>query len=262
VVFLSEDKLEEKIRILDIKIDKLKAKKKRSEDLKTYEAVVDKFTLMTLYDLANKGFIRELYGVLSTGKEANVYLGKNKSGEEYAVKIYRTSTAEFKKMSVYITGDPRFKNMRKGTRRLIYMWAEKEFKNLKRAYRVQVRVPEPIIVKNNVLIMEFIGKKGKSAPQLKQVVLDNPQEVYEKIITYVKRLYHKARLVHSDLSEFNILYFNKEPVIIDISQAVLTSHPLANEFLARDLKNVLRYFKGIGLNVPSLEEVFREVVEG
>ncbi|NIW52844.1 MAG: serine protein kinase RIO, partial [Candidatus Korarchaeota archaeon] len=61
---------------------------------------------------------------------------------------------------------------------LIYAWAQKEFKNLQRAMDAGVRVPEPIAISKNVLIMSFIGKNGDSAPLLKEVSLKNPRQVY------------------------------------------------------------------------------------
>jgi RIO kinase 1 len=57
----------------------------------------------------------------------------------------------------------------------------------------------------------------------------------------IKKLY-RANLVHGDLSEYNILIKNREPYIIDISQGVPLDHPLAEELLQRDVKNISRFF--------------------
>lgn len=141
----------------------------------------------------------------------------------------------------------------------MYAWAEKEFKNLKLADEVGVRVPKQVVCRSNVLVMEFIGENGVSAPRLKDIVIEEPESVFGTVFDYVITLYKKAKLVHGDLSEYNILYWKNGPVIIDVSQAVLLSHPLALDFLARDLKNILRYFSGLGVGVPSLEEAYKEV---
>jgi len=235
-------------------------KDKRSEEYEVLEEVFDRSTLMTIYDFLNKGTISEIFGVVKAGKEARIYWGKDSEQKELALKIYLTISAEFKKgMLPYIEGDPRFAHVRRGTRSLVYAWAQKEFKNLIRAYDVGVRVPKPIAVSKNVLIMEFIGEEGVSAPLLKEAFLQKPREIYKKLLTYVKKLYQEARLVHADLSEYNVMIWKNEPVLFDVSQAVLLEHPMANKFLQRDLENLSRYFKGLVVPILSQEEMFRWV---
>src|SRR4030067_2711436 len=130
----------------------------------TLEEVFDQATRMVVYRFMTEGILDEVNGVVSAGKEARVYWGKNKEGKDLAVKIYLTSSAEFKKgMFKYIEGDYRFKSVKHDTRSLIFAWAQKEFRNLEQATRAKVRVPKPIVVKNNVLVMEFIGEKGVRA---------------------------------------------------------------------------------------------------
>ena len=153
-------------------------KEKRSEEYEVLEEVFDRSTLMVIYEFLNKGTIDEIHGVVKAGKEARIYWGKNKQGKELAVKIYLTVSAEFKKgILKYIEGDPRFKGLRHDTRSLIFAWAQKEFKNLEQALSVKVKVPRPVAVRNNVLIMEFIGKDGVSAPLMKEIPPKNPEKI-------------------------------------------------------------------------------------
>ena len=155
-------------------------KNKRSEDYQVIEEVFDKSTLMVIYDFMNKGIIDEIHGVVNAGKEARVYWGKDTQGNELAIKIYLTSSAEFKKgMIPYIEGDPRFAHVRRDTRSLIYTWAQKEFKNLQRAKEAGVNVPEPLAIQKNVLIMKFIGKNGERAPLMKETVLEDPEKIFK-----------------------------------------------------------------------------------
>ena len=147
----------------------------RSKERATVEEVFDQTTRMVVFDMLNSGILYELNGAVSSGKEAKVYWGTNKEGIDLAVKIYLTSSAEFKKgMHKYIEGDPRFKDVKHDTRSLMAVWAQKEFRNLGEAYAAKVRVPKPIAVKSNVVVMEFIGEKGVSAPSLKEQRPDNP----------------------------------------------------------------------------------------
>jgi len=235
-------------------------KEKRSEEYEVMEEVFDRSTLMVIYDFMNKGTIDEIHGVVKAGKEARVYWGKNKEGKEIAIKIYLVVSSEFRKGLVkYIEGDPRFQGLKHGTRSLIFAWAQKEFKNLELAVRARVRVPKPIAVRNNVLIMEFIGENGESAPSLKEQQPKNPVKVYEDIMTYLEKLYRKAELVHGDLSEYNIMIWRGRTVLFDMAQAVPLVHPMSEFLLRRDLTNLNKYFSHLGVKVPSVEDCYKKV---
>jgi RIO kinase 1 len=227
----------------------------------TVEEVFDQTTRMIVFDMMNSGILYELNGAVSSGKEAKVYWGKNKEGADLAVKIYLTSSAEFKRgMHKYIEGDPRFKDVKHDTRSLIAVWAQKEFRNLGEADAVKVRVPKPIAVKSNVVVMEFIGENGVSAPSLKEQPPANPEGVYKIIVTYLKRLYQKAKLVHGDLSEYNIMMWKGKPVVFDVSQSVTIQHPLADFMLRRDLANINRFFSRLDVDIIPIEELYKVVV--
>ena len=231
-----------------------------SSERATLEEVFDQATRMVIYRFLTEGILNEVHGVVSAGKEARVYWGKNKEGKNLAVKIYLTSSAEFKKgMFKYIEGDYRFKGVKHDTRSLIFAWAQKEFRNLEQATRAGVTVPKPIAVKNNVLVMEFIGENGVSAPSLKEQVPVDPEKTYRLILKHVERLYRKADLVHGDLSEYNVMVWKGKPVLFDMSQSVPTSHPLAKFLLERDLTNLNRFFNRFGVNVLSADEAYRLV---
>ncbi|NLU03708.1 MAG: serine protein kinase RIO, partial [Methanothermobacter sp.] len=73
-------------------------------------------------------------------------------------------------------------------------------------------------------------------------------------------LYKVARLVHGDLSFFNVLNHCGEPVIIDVSQAMVLDHPLAGELLERDIENIIRDFRRIGVSVSA--DYMRERITG
>lgn len=227
------------------------------------EEVFDHPTLTTIYELMNQGALERLEGVVSAGKESRVYSGVDADGNYVAVKIYLTTSAEFRRgMLPYLEGDPRFRHIKHDTRSLIYSWAQKEFKNLKRAHDARVRVPKPIIVKRNVLIMEFIGRGGVPAPLMKDTLVKDPTRLYRSLIEAVRRLYTKAKLIHADLSEYNVMIWKGNPVIFDISQGVPTEHPMAEKFLKRDLENLNHYFKLLGVNIIPVEKVYEQVVKG
>jgi len=67
-------------------------------------------------------------------------------------------------------------------------------------------------------------------------------------------------LIHGDLSSFNILNYNEKPVIIDFSQATLVKTPNSEELLERDVKNVLHFFKKVGIKAK-FEEVLKKITK-
>lgn len=236
-------------------IDSWRIRRKDSSWRKSYDEVFDQQNLMTIYKMLSDGVFDQLDFPISTGKEGNVFRGSTKDGKLVAVKIYRTSTQTFRDMAKYIHGDPRFKGLSGQKRKLIYAWANKEYLNLGALERAGVRVPRPIAQRRNVVVMEYIGDEVEPARELRNVRLDDPEKVAAKILRFIKLAYRKARLVHSDVSEFNILIFNGEPVIIDVGQAVLLDHPNAAEWLVRDVTNVARYFKKYGLKIDVAKEL-------
>jgi len=228
------------------------------EDKETLEEVFDGRTLTTVMHLLNRRRLRELQGAVKSGKESRIYRGIDMKGGDVAVKIYLTSSAIFRQGRLkYIRGDPRFKDIPHDTRSLIDQWASKEFKNLQLAKEAGLAVPTPIYVEKNVLLMEFIGKNGGPAPHLREVPLQAASTWYDKIVEMVKDLYDKAKLVHGDLSEYNILVPDGYPMLIDFAQAVTIEHPEAREFLRRDIDNLNNYFKGLNVRTKSFERMFK-----
>lgn len=243
----------------DERIDKERIREKDKDTLKVIESVFDFQTSMLIVKLMNNGVIKDIGFCVSTGKEANVYHGYGYKNEELAIKIYRTTTAEFKKNWMYVEGDPRFKGYKKGTYSFIYTWARKELKNLKRMEKVNIRAPSPIIVTKNVLVMEFIGKNQEAAPLLKDVKLKKANKTYAIVIDMMIRMYEDGKLIHADLSEYNILYYKKNPVFIDVSQAVLLDHPYAPAFLYRDISNINRYFASQRVETDTNDEIYEQI---
>lgn len=208
---------------------------------KTFGEVFDKQTLLLLGKLISDGILDQVDFPVSTGKEANIFRGTTPEGTFVAIKIYRTATMTFKHIASYIEGDPRFAYGYKNRRDIIDEWAKKEYKNLELLRQARVRAPLPIKCIRNILVMSYIGDANKPAPMLKDTPLRNPQKVFTEIIHFIERMYSN-NLVHADLSAFNILMFRQKPYLIDAGQAVLLDHPSSQEFLKRDIHNVLSFF--------------------
>ena len=238
-------------------------REKDSELYKIANEVFDRTTKETLAYLHRRGAIESLYGVISTGKEANVFAGLDSDGNRIAVKIYRTYTTEFRRIWEYLAADPRIGYLPKDMRKLVFVWTRREFKNLQRAIKYAVRVPEPVMFRNNVLVMEFIGDE-MPAPRLKDVERElsrtDFEELYDFAISVIERLWKRGDMVHGDLSEYNILLWDS-PVVIDWSQATVKRNRMSVELLRRDLRNVINYFGRKGVDVDDFDDKFRELVE-
>lgn len=257
-----------KIRLDSVKQDVDKDKDKA--DRATSEQVLDQRTRMILLQMINRGVVGEVHGAISTGKEANVYGAVSfdqSTGEpiQRAIKVYKTAILVFKDRERYITGEHRFKGgFDKGNnRKMVKLWAEKEFRNLRRIHNAGIPSPEPLSLKLHVLAMSFLGdRRGWAYPRLRDAVLDGDdveaqwRGLYIQLLGIMRRMYQVCRLVHADLSEYNILYNDGKLFIIDVSQSVEPDHPRSLEFLRMDIKNVGDYFRRQGVDTLTDRAIF------
>ncbi|XP_010893667.1 serine/threonine-protein kinase RIO1 isoform X1 [Esox lucius] len=238
---------------------------KDKSDRATVEQVLDPRTRMILFKMLSRGVISEINGCISTGKEANVYHATTANGESRAIKIYKTSILLFKDRDKYVSGEFRFRHgyCKGNPRKMVRTWAEKEMRNLIRLQTAGIPSPEPIMLRSHVLLMSFIGKDDMAAPLLKNASLSESKarELYLQVIQNMRTMYQDARLVHSDLSEFNILYNDGEAYIIDVSQSVEHDHPHALEFLRKDCANINDFFLKRGVAAMTLRELFEFVTD-
>ena len=264
-------KLDERQSGLSGKQDKSADKSNRA----TNEQVLDPRTRMILLQMINRNVVAEVHGCLSTGKEANVYHALSISQEEgsesavaplhRAIKVYKTSILVFKDRDKYVTGEYRFRQgySKSNNRAMVKVWAEKEMRNLKRIHAAGIPCPEPVHLRLHVLVMGFLGdKKGIPAPRLKDVELIGSDVearwklLYLQLLGYMRILYQTCRLVHADLSEYNILYHEDKLWLIDVSQSVEHDHPRSLEFLRTDIKNVSDFFRRKDVDILSEKSVF------
>jgi RIO kinase 1 len=253
-------------------------------DRATSEQVLDPRTRMLLLQMLNRNIVSEINGVISTGKEANVYhaatIPTETDGEapaaplHRAIKVYKTSIMVFKDREKYVAGEFRFKQgyNKSSNRAMVKVWAEKEYRNLRRIHAAGIPCPEPVYLKAHVLVMQFLGNnKGWPAPRLRDFEFEgtDPDElaakwrdVYIQLLSYMRIMYQTCRLVHADLSEYNLLYHQNKLIMIDVSQSVEHDHPRSLEFLRMDVKNVSDFFKRKGVHTLSERTVFGFVTAG
>jgi RIO kinase 1 len=237
------------------------------EQRKVDQGIFDTRTMISLSKFYNKGIITALKSPIARGKEADIYLAEAGdseilSGNKYvAMKFFRLDSTAFIKMAKYIKGDPRFeRQVGRGRDSVIKTWCKKEFGNLRVAADAGVHAPRPYMFNGNIIAMEFLGDKETIAPTLNDVRLNDPESILEIIIEDIKRLF-KRRLVHADVSEYNILVYNGIPYMIDFGQAVSTRHPAAPEFLKRDVANLLKYFNRVYKIKKEFNQVYSSITK-
>jgi RIO kinase 1 len=243
----------------DREFEQFRDRLKDADQFKLLDGAFDDATFAAIYKLVQDGYVGAFGGPISTGKEANVYEALDDDGGDVAVKVYRINASNFQQMREYLEGDPRFEGIRGDKKAVVLSWTQKEYSNLRRAAEAGVRVPEPIAVQRNVLVMELIGQEGDAAPTLADVDVENPETAFEVVREYMRRLYD-AGLVHGDLSEYNLVVYDGELVVIDVGQAVTIHHNNHDEFLQRDCRNVANFFERQGAEVDA-EALYDYVVE-
>jgi len=224
---------------------------------KVMDDVLDKTSIMTLSKLINSGTISYVNGVVGSGKESKMYWAVDNNGMDVALKIYLVTASTFKKRKPYLVDDPRFSHIKKGTRNMVELWAQKEFRNLTQCVKSGIPSIKPIRVLKNVLVLEFVGKNGTPAKTLVESEVD--EDDYKDAISIISQLYKKTELVHADFSEYNIFKTENGLVLFDLGSAIDIRHRNAKEFLQRDIKNISRFFVKRGLTVEHPSDIMARI---
>ncbi|XP_075980219.1 serine/threonine-protein kinase RIO3 [Anticarsia gemmatalis] len=243
----------------------------RKESHATAEMGLDEPTRLILFKLINNGLLEDINGVISTGKESVVLHANGDTSypdltvpKECAIKVFKTTLNEFKTRDKYIEADYRFKNRfsKQNPRKIVHMWAEKEMHNMIRMKKIGLNCPDMVCLKKHILLMSFIGKDNKPAPKLRDVILkaEKWQSVYNEVVEAVHKLYNVGHMIHADLSEYNILWWENKCWFIDVSQSVQPDHPNGLEFLLRDCRNIANFFEKKGVaDMKSGEDLFKSI---
>jgi len=211
------------------------------------------YDCLAINSLVKANVISSFGQTLGVGKEADVYDALSPTGKRIAVKFHRLGRTSFRQT-----------RRKRGYIREHSTWlfqshlaAEKEYQAMKIAHKNGVAVPEPISQNRHVIAMGII--EGAQLSKYKDV--GNPKTVLREILRNTRKAYSKANLIHSDLSEYNIILKpDGHILIIDWPQAVKTNHANAKELLERDIKNVLVFFsRKFSLELP-LREAYKYVV--
>ncbi|WP_300001889.1 PA4780 family RIO1-like protein kinase [uncultured Cedecea sp.] len=204
--------------------------------------------------LVDDGLIDEVLQRLKSGKEADVYTVLCGDTVRCA-KVYKEATQRSFKQAVQYQEGRKVRNSRNaramqksskfGRKQQEESWQTAEVEALFRLDKAGVRVPEPYICLDGVLLMELVtDADGMVAPRLSDVTLSEENAIadFNTMIRNIVRMLC-AGLVHGDLSEFNVLMDAEGPVIIDLPQAVdAAANNHAESMFARDVNNITAYY--------------------
>src|SRR3989338_5805101 len=215
------------------------------EDIKKYSKTFAKvFTgevIDALERLEEKGVIAEIGGVIKEGKEGAVCLGKDKTGNRVAIKIYKINTSRFHQMREGLLGDRRIKGAGMVRRKIVFQWAEREFKNMALVSEFLENVPKGLGVYKNVLVMTWIGDEDP-APTLQMTKIDDVESVIKQIRDILNKM-KEHNFVHGDFSQYNLLYYRGTVYPIDFSHGTYCDTEMARERRKRDIETLNKFFK-------------------
>ena len=204
--------------------------------------------------LVDDGLIDEVLQRLKSGKEADVYTVL--CGDKIqCAKVYKEAAQRSFKQAVQYQEGRKVRNSRNnramqkgskfGRKQQEETWQMAEVDALFRLANAGVRVPQPYICIDGVLLMELItDAEGAVAPRLSDVALTEEEAVAD-FATMIRNIVRMlcAGLVHGDLSEFNVLLDAQGPVIIDLPQAVdAAANNHAQSMFERDVNNITAYY--------------------
>jgi RIO kinase 1 len=208
--------------------------------------------------ILSSGLATEMVGLISSGKEADVYAARYRDAPIVvkAYRLYRTSHKGGGPVKLDATG-----------------WlAAHEYEMTMQAWKGGVRVPAPAGRVENMFSMRYLGDEDGPAPKLKEVTLDDPGDFLGRVLSGVEGL-ARAGIVHSDLSPYNILVYLGEPWFIDLSEAIrvdrtglVTWKRLHKATLALEvgLSAIQAYFRKYGLEFepePLVSKIIKSVDE-
>jgi len=214
----------------------------------------------------DEGLITQIIRPIKSGKEAEVYLCRGvphlTGGDELVVaKIHRDRKHRgFANDARYLEGRYRKetsevrameRKSRVGRTFSHAAWAWHEWETMKTLRASGVDVPRPIAVAEGGLLMSYIGDEEDAAPRLRDVRLSTLEatHAFDRLMHNVQ-LMLLANVVHADLSPFNVLWWDDEPMIIDLPQAVdARFNNNAPDLLRRDVCNLTTYFNRFGLTL-------------
>jgi len=223
-----------------IKLNKMKLIRRRFGSYVGYMLTPLGYDCLALKSLIERNIVSALGPKLGVGKESDVYEALTPTGLMVTVKIHKVGRVSFRhtrRWRTYTVDKPNVSWLIESK-----IAAEREYTALNLAYNAKVHVPKPIARDRHIVVTEYID--GVLLAKYKDAV--DPESLLYTILDDIRKTYLEAKIVHGDLSEYNILVKLvgevEEPLIIDWPQYVDVTHPSAENLLKRDVEYIVKYF--------------------
>lgn len=202
-----------------------------------YQLTHHGYDVLAFRALSERDTIIAIGRELGKGKESDVFLAFDEEQKSLVAKIHRVGRPSFqrsKKLRGYLGSKGHINWLYKSR-----LSAERELLGLKIANRIKLKAPKAIDGNRHIVIMEFF-----EGTELMNIGLKKPLKIFNGIISEIRKLFVKGKIVHGDLSEYNVIITPKEDfLIIDFPQYESAEHVNAGELLFRDINNICKYFK-------------------
>ncbi|MCU4926246.1 serine/threonine-protein kinase RIO2 [Halobacteria archaeon AArc-dxtr1] len=207
---------------------------KKTIQYEGYTLQFEGYDALALRSLVERETISEFGAPLGVGKESDVY--EVRSYKPLALKYHREGYTNFREVN-------RERDYTAENRHVSWMYtarkaAEREYDTIESLYP-DVSVPRPIDQNRHAIVMEKMDGVELSRTKLAD---EQVLGVLDLLCRELTRAYELG-YVHADMSEYNVFVDDGGVTIFDWPQAVSVDHDHADEFLRRDLDNLLGYFR-------------------
>ena len=187
--------------------------------------------------LADKNVVGGIGKPIGLGKESDVYAAMM-NNIKLAIKFYRIGRISFRETTKKRSFSIRQEDNSHHWLLVSINGAKREIEILQKLTNSGISAPKPLYRAMHCVVMKRINGIGL----INLVNVEDAPLLFKKIMTNVGLAY-KNDIIHSDLSEYNVLIGpTGEPYIIDWPQAVTTNHPNAKFLITRDVTNIVNYF--------------------
>ncbi|MFW5918659.1 MAG: serine/threonine-protein kinase RIO2 [Halanaeroarchaeum sp.] len=192
------------------------------------------YDALALRAFAERDSIEGFGAPLGVGKESDVY--EVRSYKPLALKFHREGHTNFREVHKErdYASDKEHTSWQYTARKA----AEREYEALETLYPA-VSVPRPIDQNRHAIVMEKIQGVELSRASLAP---EQAVGVLELVLDELATAYREG-FVHADISEYNIFVSEDGITLFDWPQSVPTDHDNARELLARDVENIVGYFR-------------------
>jgi len=210
-----------------------------------YKLTPEGYDALALHTFAERDTVQGFGSSLGVGKESDVY--EVQSYKPMALKYHREGYTNFREVMKErdYTSDRDHVSWLYTARKA----AEREYERLETLYP-NVAVPRPVDHNRHAIVMEKMA-----GVELARTRVDSSQVlgVLDLILDEMASAYD-AGFVHADMSEYNVFLAESGVTVFDWPQAVPSTHANADEFLARDVDNIVGYFqRKYPSDVPELD---------